>query len=459
MGLNPFDTVSSYSAMLNKIAVFTFFVALGVLAVFVWQVPAAASILPGLNFKIPDTEIEVRGSVFIGALIVAFIFRIFKIHDRISDLFGIRQRFDIFSILVPMASASGVSLSLAQQEKLPTKRHQLMRGVFYRYASSSESKSVIDPHSVTMALDQWSWYWICVEGICVTALGSVAFAFWSQYKTAFYLLVIDLLVIWLLQGLKELSRRYARDEIRQILEIQQDSKRYGTSSMHYRVLGHVICTERTAKPKKQTSAYLRDWIRSHDQVKEAVDYGCGRLRYAFDLMHVSRNLTLVDSEHQLSRMQLIEGHETTLRDFVRKNMPRARVMTIEEFETDRHSYDFCLCANVLPIIPNSRVRAQVIRRLSVKTRPEGRCLFVTQYRNSYFDSLPGIEGSNRYLDGWAVVRGNSSSSYYGILAPMKVRRLAERNGFDVDSSWINGQSTYVLCAPPKKASTMRSKIG
>lgn len=118
MSLNPLATVSDYPSMLNKIAVFTFFVSLLAAGIITWQVPALKNMLPSLAVKIPETDLEVPVTILLAALVFALISRVVKLHDRLSDLFGIRKRFDVLEILVPMAFAAGTPLSLAQQEKI-----------------------------------------------------------------------------------------------------------------------------------------------------------------------------------------------------------------------------------------------------------------------------------------------------------------------------------------------------
>ena len=218
MELNPFSAISSYAAMLNKIAIFSFFVLLAALAFVFWQVPTTRNVIPQLEAKVPGTDIQVPLSVLIGALILATVFRVIKLHDRISDCLGIRRRFDVLCILLPMASAAGEALSLDQQEKVWQNRHALMRVVFYKYASSSKGRAQIEEHAITMALDQWSWYWIIVEAIfIITVLGIFMMFVGNPYITVLAF-ALCLSGIWLLQGVKELCRRYARDEISQIME-------------------------------------------------------------------------------------------------------------------------------------------------------------------------------------------------------------------------------------------------
>ena len=75
-----------------------------------------------------------------------------KLHDRLSDILHIRERFDISHILFPLALASGAACTVEQIWKIKRNRQDLMYKVFYKYASSSPGKSQIELHYITLAL-------------------------------------------------------------------------------------------------------------------------------------------------------------------------------------------------------------------------------------------------------------------------------------------------------------------
>lgn len=233
MGWNPFATVSDYSSMLNKVASVTFFVSTAMIGLLYWQVPAVSAVLPTWRVSIPGTDVEIPLVVLVGALMVAGVSRMIKLHDRLSDVFYIRRRFDVYCILMPMAAASGAALSLDQQEKVREQREALMTKLFYRYASSSSEKSVVERHAITMALDQWSWYWILVEASTLLFATGIALAFSGKSLLAVVLLVLVLLITWLLQAVRSLCEQYARDEVRQILD---DENRRSLIESEFRAL-------------------------------------------------------------------------------------------------------------------------------------------------------------------------------------------------------------------------------
>src|SRR5206468_2567149 len=83
---------------------------------------------------------------FIFCLLVAWIGYAVRFHDRMSDLFGIRKRFDRNYILLPLAILTRSQLSAFQLNRVDANRDSLMRRVFYRYASSRAEKPLVDKH-------------------------------------------------------------------------------------------------------------------------------------------------------------------------------------------------------------------------------------------------------------------------------------------------------------------------
>ena len=108
-----------------------------------------------------------------------------------------------------------------------------------------------------------------------------------------------------------------------------------------------------------------------------------------------------------------------------------------------------LCANVLPVIPDPKVRARALRLLAERLHPQGHCLFVVQYRNSYFKTISQFPGAKYHLDGWLVPRDQNATSYFGILPPNRLQQIVTRQGFTVLQAWVEEQSAYVLCGVQK----------
>jgi hypothetical protein len=214
--------------------------------------------------------------------------------------------------------------------------------------------------------------------------------------------------------------------------------------MRYKVKGVEIRSENAAKPTSDTAAPLVAWLRKHDHVDAALDYGCGKLRYTKYVAMLCNSLGLVDSNIQLTRTQHIDGHVTTVTEYAKMKWPKCKTYKIEEFWRGIYlSYDFILCANVLSVIPSRSPRKKSILAIRAALSHEGEILVVNQHTNSYFTKVKSRPSTQTHLDGW-IAHSRAGASYYGILNRDKVIRLLKQNGFSIKDAWIEGQSNYVL---------------
>lgn len=219
MGLNPFAPVSSYAEMLSKIAIWTFASSLGATVTLRWNCPEIDAFLGRLAVPVPIEDLNIPLGTALPAFAMALVSRIFKLHDRLSDVLGIRRRFDRQEILIPLAAATGSSLTVEQIQKVDSRRDELMGRVFYKYASSSADTSKIDVHYVILALDQWSWYWVVLEALFVMAISGGLLFFYGGAKLAVVAAWAVTAGIGLLQLIRGSCAKYAADEIREILRI------------------------------------------------------------------------------------------------------------------------------------------------------------------------------------------------------------------------------------------------
>jgi hypothetical protein len=147
------------------------------------------------------------------AFVVAVLTHTFKFHDRISDVFGIRRRFDRKSILIPLFQRVGCVVTKDKEVKIAQQRDRLMRAVFYRYASSRDDHPLVDKHDIEHALDAWSWFWVFVEAIFYVGVGAII-AWWlgsRNLAVIFAGVSIALLVLAFAQRAR--LDRYARPQI------------------------------------------------------------------------------------------------------------------------------------------------------------------------------------------------------------------------------------------------------
>lgn len=99
------------------------------------------------------------------AVLVALISRVVQLHNLVSNVMGIRQNFDVRHVLYPLAKGSGAQFGPQRAKPFSDNRHELMREVFYKYTSSTSANPLVDKHDIHQALDNWSFYWITIEGI------------------------------------------------------------------------------------------------------------------------------------------------------------------------------------------------------------------------------------------------------------------------------------------------------
>jgi hypothetical protein len=214
--------------------------------------------------------------------------------------------------------------------------------------------------------------------------------------------------------------------------------------MRYRIDGKLVASELAAKPPSQASRYLLAFLSGHDRVARAVDYGCGKLRYAAQLAVMAESLTLVDSCCQLDRQQRIDGAETTVRRLAQQNWPTVQIETVSEFQANREpKFDFALCANVLSTIPSKAARSRALAAIKRRLKVSGSLLVVNQHTNSYYSQVARREDVVTHLDGWLLSRSNLAS-YYGILDKKKTSEILQEEGYEIIEHWIEGQSNYAL---------------
>lgn len=217
MSWKPFASVGDYPTMLNKIATFNFGASILAIMLIRSQIQAVEDALAPFNITVPVLGIPLPLGTILPAFGVAFLSRALKLHDRLSDLFRIRQRFDVVAILLPLAAATGGIANAGVVRKIKTKREDLMYATFYKYASSTPGKAVIDSHYITMALDQWTWYWILLEAATLATLCALALFVAGQYWIAALLLMGVLAAAWLLQFIRYYCAEYALQQVEQIL--------------------------------------------------------------------------------------------------------------------------------------------------------------------------------------------------------------------------------------------------
>jgi 2-polyprenyl-3-methyl-5-hydroxy-6-metoxy-1,4-benzoquinol methylase len=209
--------------------------------------------------------------------------------------------------------------------------------------------------------------------------------------------------------------------------------------LDYTTCGVTIRSENAAKPYTMPSVYLSEYIKGMKGMGDALDFGCGKLRYSNVLVGKFNAVTFLDSEKQLNRLQMVRGVKTTVSDYININYVGCNSISFEKINDIDKKYDFILCSNVLSAIPCKSTIDSVISSFALLLKSNGRALIVNQYKSSYFKRY---EGGVKHLYGY-VYKNSKSASYYGILDEKSVRQLCLDNGLAIINSWSREGSSYV----------------
>lgn len=213
-----FSQTKDYSEMLNKIGFCTFSISVALTVIIGNVSPMASNFLKSINIPVKFWLFE-EGIpilyVVLPFLIVFLITRPIRLHDKVSNLFGIRKSFDINNIIIPLAKGSKVVIDGISLKQLEDKRQSLMRRVFYKYAGSYEPK--IDKQLVIQALDSWFCLWILIEAITVGVVAVIIMFVLGLIKVALITSLVALFsTIFVIPILKSCSR-IAQSEVEDIL--------------------------------------------------------------------------------------------------------------------------------------------------------------------------------------------------------------------------------------------------
>lgn len=216
--------------------------------------------------------------------------------------------------------------------------------------------------------------------------------------------------------------------------------------MHYKVRDVIVRSENAAKPAAQGSKAVRAWLNRQPKVADALDFGCGKLRYAMYLAASAKRVTFVDSAVQIMRRQRLHGRRTTILDLVKRRWPSSRVLDAVAFQADSRMYDLALCANVLSAIPSRRARLDVLRAIRRRLKPSALCLVVSQYRNSDFAAAAIRPDAEPHEDGW-LLRGRRGASFYAPLGAQRIQAMSNRAGLSVREVKLQDGAALVVVAP------------
>ncbi|MEW9665143.1 class I SAM-dependent methyltransferase [Escherichia coli] len=188
------------------------------------------------------------------------------------------------------------------------------------------------------------------------------------------------------------------------------------------------------------SNYLCKQIESTNKNGNALDFGCGKLRYSEQLVNKFETVTFLDSRRQLERVQIIRGVQTTIPDYVINNYKNANIVSYENIDKITNHYDFILCANVLSAIPCESTIHKVLSAIRELLKSDGEALIVNQYKSSYFKRY---ESGIKHLHGY-IYQNSRNAFYYGLLDVDTVSEICSDNNLEIIKSWSKAGSSYVV---------------
>jgi len=164
-------------------------------------------------------------------LVIATLSRMLKLHDRISDIFRIRHRFDTRYILFPLAKGAGLKLTKHLQKKIRSNRVNCMYHTFYPYTGFKTP--VIDEQLVRTSADNWGWFWVLIESCFLFVLTGGILGYLQRWNFLWICLIVALVEIILMLYMWFACRRGASRQVEAILE---DPIRKINISHHFQAL-------------------------------------------------------------------------------------------------------------------------------------------------------------------------------------------------------------------------------
>jgi hypothetical protein len=228
----PFDRPASYSEMLNKIGIFTFLSALALTILVAYFVPSVSTLLNSDPTTVEIASIKIPLLYVVPPAILALLARIIRLHDKISDLFGLRARFDLYRIMIPMSGSLQIPVDKDFRDKLLNRRKTAMERTYYAYASFEEPK--ISKALVLSAIDRWTWYWVLLEFCVLLALTGIVLLAFSAYGGASLVFVVLVLAMLLFSTYYEACGRLADAQIEEIVADADRAKKLATEFTNLR---------------------------------------------------------------------------------------------------------------------------------------------------------------------------------------------------------------------------------
>jgi hypothetical protein len=206
----------NYSDILQRIFWGTLSVGLACTAVLAYASPELKTLLQGIDVESelgPVKGLKLLYVILPGSLALAS--RVIKLHDRISDVLGLRKTIDVEWILLPLARGVGIDVDEARVLAIRLQRRKALYEVFYPFASLPDSK--IDRQLVRTALDNLGWLWVLVEAVFIVLVSAVVLALMGKGHLALAGAAFGAVMSFAAWGQWCACRRSSGDEVSAIL--------------------------------------------------------------------------------------------------------------------------------------------------------------------------------------------------------------------------------------------------
>ena len=223
MSLNPLTPVTDYPSMLNRIFWFTSAAALIAVWLLRENLPTLETWLEAIDFTLElngDKLLPIPGGYLVPALAIGLASRVYRIHTKVGDWLGIRERFDVDIIIHELARRADIDIDNVPDERLVQYRYEIMRRGFYQFVSGRHPQ--IDELLVERALDMWSWFWIGLEATVVFVVSGFVLVASGVQQTGITVVLVALgSAAIALPAIRNECRRYAVAQVREIVSDPQ----------------------------------------------------------------------------------------------------------------------------------------------------------------------------------------------------------------------------------------------
>jgi len=210
-----FGTPKDYSEMVEKISKSVFAISLFLFYFLTCVNDEFKSFMTQISFGVEYDFIGIKLNLALLylPLIIGISEHVFKIHDKISSLLGIRENYDKQIVAAKILEKCDMGKKVDELNTYEVKA--ILSKAFYKYVSSTNP--IIDQHYINLALNEWCWYWIALDTQVLFSATGVLFLImkWSWLNLLLILAICAFLLV-MMKLIKLQAEAYTEAEIRAI---------------------------------------------------------------------------------------------------------------------------------------------------------------------------------------------------------------------------------------------------